>query len=105
MSLLPFTPLGSTASASMSNTAVTTALTAVPDGGGTIRVYNGDTVTVFILFGTSSGMTVPTVSTGHPLKGGETQDFECGPQITHISHIALSAATLKIYATTGKAVR
>lgn len=100
MTTQAFTPVGATVSAAVTGSSAATALTAFAGlGGGTVRVNNIGTQTIFIAFGAST-VTAAT-ATGMPMIAGATEVFTVGPGVTHIAAIAATTGST-VYVTSGQ---
>lgn len=89
---------GSTVNLTAGTTTGSIALSGVGTGG-TVRVLNTGTVTVFINFGTSA--VTATLAAGIPIPPNVPEAFCVGASITHMAAITASG-TAVTYATTGQ---
>lgn len=96
---VPFQPQGSTVNISASNVSSNVALTGAGNGG-TVRVFNAGTATIFLAFGTSSSVAATTTA-GIPIPSGMREVYTLPPTITHAAAITASS-TATVYFTTGQ---
>lgn len=96
----PFSPVGDTVNVAVTATSQALALTSLGTMGGSVRIGNIGTQTVFIAFGSSSVTT--TTAAGIPILPNTVEVFALGG-VTHVAAIATAVGST-LYATSGQGV-
>lgn len=94
-----FTPAADTLTQAISGTSAAKALAVSANWkGAVIELFNSDTATCFVKFGTST--VVAAAASSNPIKAADTKYYRVGPGVTHVAVIG-TAGTL--YITVGEA--